>query len=131
MKSLSILLIATLLVAAAARPAVAEVQCNKVVQSLIPCIPYLTAIGGGAKPSAGCCDGVRNLKKMAQSSPDDKRATCECVKQAAGKYSQAIKPEVAAQLPKLCAVEISVPISKDTDCSKLSARGRLVENAGA
>ncbi|CAI0382884.1 unnamed protein product [Linum tenue] len=119
MKFLSILIAAVLVAAVtlSAGPAVAEVKCNQVVQSLIPCIPYLTTVGSGATPSAGCCDGVRKLKKMAQS-PGDKRATCECVKQAAGKYSQGIKPEVAAQLPKLCAVEISVSISKDTDCTK-------------
>ncbi|CAN1314801.1 Non-specific lipid-transfer protein 1 [Linum perenne] len=119
MKSLPIILAAIIAVAAATISAAPPraVSCDQVVRTLIPCLPYLTAAGG----STGCCDGVRSLKKMAEQSPEDKRATCECLKEAATRSQKRIKAEVAAQLPKLCAVDVSVPISKDVDCTKLSA----------
>ncbi|CAN1824318.1 Non-specific lipid-transfer protein 1 [Linum perenne] len=126
MKSLPIILAAIIAVAAATVSAAhpKAVSCDQVVRTLIPCLPYLTAAGGVGTtnpPSTGCCDGVRSLKKMAEQSPEDKRATCECLKEAATRSQKRIKAEVAAQLPKLCAVDVSVPISKDVDCTKLSA----------
>ncbi|KAJ4729619.1 Non-specific lipid-transfer protein [Melia azedarach] len=90
------------------------ITCGQVDSYMAPCLEFLR---GGASPSPGCCTGVQNLRASTPTQ-GDRRAACECLKQAASHYT-GIKPEKASQLPKACGVEIDVPISKDVDCSKI------------
>ncbi|CAL5331288.1 unnamed protein product [Camellia sinensis] len=55
------------------------ISCGQVDGYLAPCVPYL--IGGSGSPAPTCCDGVKNIKGMA-STTADKRAACNCMKQA-------------------------------------------------
>ncbi|KAJ8753446.1 hypothetical protein K2173_019845 [Erythroxylum novogranatense] len=88
--------------------------CGQVDSSLIPCVSYLMR---GGEPASQCCDGVRNIKQMTQTT-EDKRTACECLKQAVVRFPT-ISPEAAAQLPQKCAVDVGVSITKDVDCSKI------------
>ncbi|KAF5744057.1 hypothetical protein HS088_TW08G00649 [Tripterygium wilfordii] len=90
-------------------------SCMQIESMLAPCMPYLLNDG---TPSESCCSGVRSLQSSMPTTTD-RRAACECVKQAASQY-QGIKPDAANQLPKKCGIEFSMPISKDIDCSKIS-----------
>ncbi|OVA01614.1 hypothetical protein BVC80_9073g49 [Macleaya cordata] len=56
-------------------------------------------IGGVPQAAVGCCNGVKQLKAMATTTPD-KRQTCTCVKEAASHY-QNIKDDVATGLPSV------------------------------
>ncbi|OVA09213.1 Plant lipid transfer protein/Par allergen [Macleaya cordata] len=89
------------------------IDCADVDRSLVPCMPYLT--GGAAQPAAGCCAGVKQLTAMATTTPD-KRAACNCVKEAASHY-QNIKDDAATGLPTKCGIPLSFPISKNIDCN--------------
>ncbi|KAJ4842418.1 hypothetical protein Tsubulata_050864 [Turnera subulata] len=91
------------------------ITCQQVDTSLLPCISYLE--NGGSTPSNECCNGVRNIKQITPTTPD-RRAACECIKQAASRYHSAIKPDAAIQLPKLCAVDVGVPITPNIDCNQ-------------
>lgn len=89
------------------------IDCAGLDISLLPCLPYLTV---GGTPAGACCNAVRGIKQFT-ATPEDRRAVCECLKQAATRY-QAIRQDVAAQLPKLCNVDFNVSISRDIDCTK-------------
>ncbi|XP_052195676.1 non-specific lipid-transfer protein 1-like [Diospyros lotus] len=98
-----------------ARPADAAIDCGQVQSGLSPCIPYLT---GGGNPAGSCCQGVRHLASMV-TSKEDRRAACQCAKDAANSF-QNIKDDAAAQLPGKCGVQLNVPISRTIDCSGLN-----------
>nr|P86137.2 RecName: Full=Non-specific lipid-transfer protein 1; Short=LTP1; Short=nsLTP1; AltName: Allergen=Act d 10.01 [Actinidia deliciosa] len=91
------------------------VSCGQVDTALTPCLTYLTK---GGTPSTQCCSGVRSLKSMTGTKVPDRQAACNCLKQAAARY-QGIK-DAAAALSQKCGVQLSVPISRSTDCSKIS-----------
>ncbi|KAK6943611.1 Bifunctional inhibitor/plant lipid transfer protein/seed storage helical domain [Dillenia turbinata] len=90
-------------------------NCAQVDTALVPCVPFLT--GSAPVPASGCCDGVRSIKSMV-ASPADKQAACNCVKEAANRYTN-IKDDAAAALPNKCGVDIGVPISRSVDCTKV------------
>lgn len=87
------------------------ITCGQVDACLVPCMSYLVE---GGTPQPACCDGVKNLKGMA-SNIADKRAACNCVKEAASRYSN-IKDDAAQALPAKCGVQLDIPISKTTNC---------------
>ncbi|KAK6943612.1 Bifunctional inhibitor/plant lipid transfer protein/seed storage helical domain [Dillenia turbinata] len=89
--------------------------CAQVDTALAPCIPFLT--GSAPAPESGCCDGVKSIKSMV-ASPADKQAACNCVKEAANRYTN-IKDDAASALPSKCGVDIGVPISRSVDCTKV------------
>ncbi|XP_057486812.1 non-specific lipid-transfer protein 1 [Actinidia eriantha] len=115
-KGLAITVVAVLaVVQLLARPTDAAVSCGQVDTALTPCLTYLTK---GGTPSTQCCSGVRSLKSMTGTKAD-RQTACNCLKQAAARY-QAIKDAAAAALSQKCGVQFSVPISRKTDCSKIS-----------
>ncbi|KAL7203887.1 hypothetical protein ACSBR2_017026 [Camellia fascicularis] len=77
-----------------------------------PRVPYL--IGGSGSPAPTCCDGIKNIKGMA-STTTDKRATCNCVKQAANHYLN-LKDDAAQSLAVKCGVQMDIPVSRTTNC---------------
>ncbi|XAR63257.1 hypothetical protein NMG60_11023134 [Bertholletia excelsa] len=108
---------------------------GQVNASLAPCVPYLTRGGnpasaccngwmhlwlrvpyltGGGNPAPACCDGVKIIKGMA-SNMADKQAACNCVKQAAIRYSN-LKDDAAQALPTKCGVSMDIPVSRSTNC---------------
>nr|AAM00273.1 lipid transfer protein 2 [Euphorbia lagascae] len=91
------------------------VDCKDVNSNLATCIPYLT--GKDTAPPTTCCDGVKNLPKIAQTTAD-RRAACECVKAAASHYT--INEKAASSLPKDCGAVINIPISKTTNCQQIN-----------
>jgi len=98
-----------------AMPAQADVSCEQVRGFLATCVPYLTD-GGDNDPAEECCNGVRNLNAMAPTT-NDRRAACDCVKQAASRYPN-INEDAASSLPAKCGVQISFPISRNVNCRK-------------
>lgn len=89
----------------------AAINCGQVDASLAPCVPYLTQ---GGSPSAPCCSGVQGIKGMT-TTPEDKRAACNCVKTAANRYPS-LKDDAAQALPDKCGVKLDIPISRSTNC---------------
>ncbi|KAL7203882.1 hypothetical protein ACSBR2_017021 [Camellia fascicularis] len=88
------------------------ISCGQVDGYLAPCVPYL--IGGSGSPAPTCCDGVKNIKGMA-STTADKRAACNCMKQAANRYSN-LKDDAAQSLTAKCGVQMDIPVSRTTNC---------------
>ncbi|XP_051116687.1 non-specific lipid-transfer protein 1-like [Andrographis paniculata] len=90
----------------------AAVSCTAAVQTLNPCLGYLTS---PMAPLGNCCDGVRKLNNMAQSTPD-RQSVCNCLKQVSGSYNT-IDLDKASHLPGQCGVNLPYKISPDIDCS--------------
>ncbi|CAK9188239.1 unnamed protein product [Ilex paraguariensis] len=93
-------------------PGQAVITCEQVDSALAPCVSYLTQ---GGEPSTLCCNGVRSIKEMAQK-PEDKRDECNCMKEAANKYSN-LRDEAAQALPDKCGVKIDFPVSRHINCA--------------
>lgn len=89
------------------------ISCGDVSNALVPCVPCLTS---GGPPSSSCCSGVRSLNSMA-ATQQDRRAACNCVKDAAKNYPN-LKPDAASSLPSRCGVSVNIPISPSVDCNK-------------
>ncbi len=95
-------------------PIAEAITCGQVTSSLTPCIGYLRS--GGAVPG-GCCNGVKSLLTMAQTTAD-RQAACTCIKSAAGSIS-GINPQNAESLPGKCGVNIPYKISTSTNCATI------------
>ncbi|KAL4360946.1 hypothetical protein GQ457_04G032780 [Hibiscus cannabinus] len=93
----------------------AAISCIQVRSLLVGCIPYLT--GNQAVPSVECCGGVSRLPTIAVTT-EDKQAACNCARDTAASMPT-IKEDAAAALPAKCNVQVSFPISKNIDCSKI------------
>ncbi|CAK7349693.1 unnamed protein product [Dovyalis caffra] len=91
------------------------VTCADVNSDLAPCVSFLTGKGGGV-PTPLCCSGVSKLKDSAPTVAD-KRAACDCVKQAATRIPD-IKEDAASSLPTKCNVQLDIPISKNFNCAE-------------
>lgn len=103
-------------VACAPSKARAQVTCNQVENYLTPCISYVA--NGGSVP-ANCCNGIRTLYGLAQTTPD-RQSVCNCLKQAVAQlppYS-GFNVGLAAGLPGKCGVNLPYKISPSTDCKR-------------
>ncbi|KFK26696.1 hypothetical protein AALP_AA8G281300 [Arabis alpina] len=89
----------------------AAISCGTVASSLAPCATYLS--NGGAVPDP-CCEGVKELNSMAQTTPDRQQA-CRCLQSAA----KGLNPSLASGLPGKCGVSIPYPISMSTNCNDI------------
>ncbi|KAL9261471.1 Non-specific lipid-transfer protein-like protein [Drosera capensis] len=87
----------------------AAIACNKVVESLLPCIGYLRA--GGAV-SGSCCNGVRYIVTLPTA---EKRIACACAKQII--ISFGVNLGYANSLPGKCGASFGYTISLNLDCS--------------
>lgn len=91
----------------------AAIECSDVVKSLGPCLNYLK--NGAGTPSTDCCAGANNLNSAATSTAD-RQAICACIKTTAQKINT---NDAAAQgLAGNCGISLSVPVSRNVDCSK-------------
>lgn len=91
----------------------APISCGTVVQSMSPCITYLS---GRMDLTAACCGGVRDLNAIAQTTPD-RQQTCKCL-QAVAKKIPGFNQTRASDLPGKCRVSFPFPISISTNCDK-------------
>ncbi|KAK9290876.1 hypothetical protein L1049_009054 [Liquidambar formosana] len=104
------------MVVGASPHAEAAITCGAVVNSLTPCIPYVTT--GGAVP-ANCCSGIKSLYGAAQTTAD-RQSVCRCLKSAASGISYtSYNLALAAGLPAKCGINIPYKISPSTDCNSV------------
>ncbi|XP_010454878.1 PREDICTED: non-specific lipid-transfer protein 3-like [Camelina sativa] len=92
----------------------AAISCGTVASSLAPCANYLSK--GGVVPGP-CCEGVKSLNGMAQTTPDRQQA-CRCL-QSTAKGLSGLDPSLASGLPGKCGVTIPYPISMSTNCENV------------
>ncbi|CAJ1948408.1 unnamed protein product [Sphenostylis stenocarpa] len=96
----------------------AAVTCDQVVDNLTPCLSYV--MYGGTTVPAQCCNGIRSLYGLAQTT-QDRQTVCRCIKNGVSSsgftYSN-YNLNLAASLPKKCRVNIPYQISPNTDCSR-------------
>ncbi|XP_058757482.1 non-specific lipid-transfer protein A-like [Vicia villosa] len=92
-----------------------DVSCPEAISNLLPCLTFLTGFLPPT-PSAECCTGATNLFNKANTTPI-LRSVCQCLKDASTRFG--VKPDRAAQLPQLCHINLSFPISPTVDCSKI------------
>ncbi|CAK9144795.1 unnamed protein product [Ilex paraguariensis] len=104
-----------LLLLLAPPPSYAAISCSDVIKDIRPCVNYLK--NGSGMPPAACCTGASNLASSATTTAD-KQAACNCIKSAAKNAN--IKSELAKALPANCGITLSIPISPNTDCTKIT-----------
>lgn len=87
------------------------INCDEVEHSLSACISYLIE---DVQPYPSCCNGVRNIKRMAPSVSDQK-SLCICLMNAAKRYSN-LKEDALQTLPHKCGIKLDFPISTTFNC---------------
>ena len=92
----------------------ATITCDRVASDLMPCVGYITG-PTGAKPPPACCDGAKALVAEA-TTPEDRKAACECLKQAAAIFQ--FNYQNAHDLPNYCNIQLPFEITPDLDCNK-------------
>ncbi|XP_027340851.1 non-specific lipid-transfer protein 1-like [Abrus precatorius] len=91
-----------------------EITCDEAIPLFKPCKEYLV---GSAEISPQCCEGANTVYKRA-STTQNRRELCSCLKNAASKYG--VKPDKAKQLPKLCKIDLPVPVDPSIDCNSVA-----------
>ncbi|XP_027352511.1 non-specific lipid-transfer protein 1-like [Abrus precatorius] len=92
---------------------VEAMTCSDVVQTLMPCLSYLTQ---GGNPSQECCDGVRTLQANAATT-SDRQTVCNCLKSNVNNFG--VNANYAQALPAQCHVNIPYAISPSTNCDDI------------
>ncbi|KFK36745.1 hypothetical protein AALP_AA4G164400 [Arabis alpina] len=93
----------------------AALGCGQVNSAVAPCIGYILQ-GGAVTP--GCCNGIRRLNGAARTTPD-RKAACQCLKNAAAALGPGLNAGRAAGLPRACGVSVPFPISTSTNCNNV------------
>ncbi|CAA0835887.1 Non-specific lipid-transfer protein 4 [Striga hermonthica] len=108
-------LILGMLVFLAAEPMVGAISCSDAITKLMPCQPFLLDVGSSV--SVPCCEGAQSLSQLVGSKPEELKAACKCLKQAAA--AMGVDVARAKQIPDLCSVAVPVPIDPNVDCDRL------------
>ncbi|GMI96023.1 ARABIDOPSIS THALIANA LIPID TRANSFER PROTEIN 1, lipid transfer protein 1, LIPID TRANSFER PROTEIN 1 [Hibiscus trionum] len=90
-------------------------SCGDVVSQTVGCIGYLQNRGGNRPPS-GCCNGIRNVIRLARTTRD-RQTVCRCLQTAARAFS-GINYRLVGGLPAKCGVRIPFKISPSTNCNR-------------
>ncbi|KAJ0262288.1 Non-specific lipid-transfer protein 2 [Hirschfeldia incana] len=90
----------------------AALNCGTVINTVTPCIGYLTR---GTSLLSACCSGVTNIKSLVRT-PLDRQIACRCLKDAANAFPS-LNTARAAGLPNACGVTLPYKISKSTNCA--------------
>lgn len=91
-----------------------EVNCLSALQKMIPCQTYL--VYGAPIPSPICCQGVKDLAEIANTSKTQRQSLCQCLKSVAQNFP--INEEKSRALPNLCHVNLNIAITPNIDCTK-------------
>ncbi|KAK8684800.1 hypothetical protein V6N13_040816 [Hibiscus sabdariffa] len=94
----------------------AALSCGDVVSQTAACIGYMQSRGGNRPPS-GCCNGVRNLNRLARTTRD-RQTVCRCLQTAAKAFS-GINYGLVESLPARCGVRVPLKINPSTDCNRV------------
>ncbi|XP_019430990.1 PREDICTED: non-specific lipid-transfer protein 1-like [Lupinus angustifolius] len=90
-----------------------DITCGEAGPLILPCVQFLQGSGPG-QPSAFCCSGAKSIF-VAATSTQNRRALCECFKQAAPLIG--LNPNRSKQLPKLCNINLPFDLDSKIDCN--------------
>ncbi|ESW13467.1 hypothetical protein PHAVU_008G198900 [Phaseolus vulgaris] len=110
---LSLVVVLVLTVAAIEPPK--ALTCEQTKSLVTPCLDFLTSKTN--TPSTPCCEGFNEVIFSAPTK-EEKRATCNCLKEAASHIPN-LDNDKANKLPKVCNFDLDNLISKDFDCEKI------------
>ncbi|CAK7343580.1 unnamed protein product [Dovyalis caffra] len=92
----------------------AAIQCNQVVNTLTPCVPYVIGNGGLTQD---CCNAIKGLNNAASNTPD-RQGVCRCLKSTASQFGyNSRNVALAAGIPGKCGVNLPYKIDPSTDCA--------------
>ncbi|XP_047321021.1 non-specific lipid-transfer protein 3-like [Impatiens glandulifera] len=97
----------------------ADVVCQDLIPSLLPCLNYLTA-PGPAQPGPGCCSATLSIAEIALQSQANLQGVCTCFKSVADSGSFQINFGNAKAITKLCNLPVNIPIEPSVDCTALT-----------
>ncbi|RHN46664.1 putative plant lipid transfer protein/Par allergen [Medicago truncatula] len=85
--------------------------CRDVVETILPCIEYITTPGASTLP-APCCNGMKSLNGEPQ-------YVCRCLKETFF-VLPGLNLAALAALPKNCGVNLPYQITPDMNCDKVN-----------
>ncbi|KAL1203173.1 hypothetical protein V5N11_015408 [Cardamine amara subsp. amara] len=98
-------------------------RCRDVFLSFMPCMGFIEGIF--QQPSPQCCRGVSNLNNVVKStSPGSRQGygevvrVCQCIEIMGNANHPPFLPPAINNLPRLCSLSLSFPISVAMDCSQ-------------
>ncbi|KAJ3693319.1 hypothetical protein LUZ60_008799 [Juncus effusus] len=92
-------------------------SCSNAVNALVPCGTFLLGAGQADQPDQRCCQSAQTLKSMAVT-VDMRKSLCKCLEQSGPSFG--VQPERAKTLPKLCKLDLNIPISPNYNCDLIS-----------
>ncbi|XP_047321097.1 non-specific lipid-transfer protein-like [Impatiens glandulifera] len=104
-----------IIIAAIVLPIDADVVCQDIIPSLLPCLTYLTT-PGPAQPSPSFCSATVSIAEIALQSQADLQGVCTCFKSVADSGSFQINFGNAKAITKLCNLPLNIPIDPNVDC---------------
>ncbi|XP_047337003.1 non-specific lipid-transfer protein-like [Impatiens glandulifera] len=97
----------------------ADVVCQDLIPSLLPCLTYLTA-PGPAQLGPGCCSATLSIAEIALQSQADLQGVCTCFKSVADSGAFHINFGNAKAITKLCNLPVNIPIDPSVDCRTIT-----------
>ncbi|KAG9155584.1 hypothetical protein Leryth_021199 [Lithospermum erythrorhizon] len=91
-----------------------EIQCFSLLGTVLPCKDFMT--GNAEKPSGECCGNLQGLDNQAKASVDDRKAICNCFKEAASSFP--FDPSKLQLLSQVCQLSQDLPIDPNVDCNR-------------
>ncbi|KAJ7981498.1 Non-specific lipid-transfer protein [Quillaja saponaria] len=92
--------------------------CIFVANNLLTCLQFLTGVS--SEPPMECCASIMILNTRAKDSAEDPQHICQCIEDMS--YEMNNIPFIAPRiqdLPTMCQVHLSFPISNSMNCSKV------------
>ncbi|AES79805.1 non-specific lipid-transfer protein Cor a 8 [Medicago truncatula] len=95
----------------------AAIACNDLLETLYPCVEFITS-PGFSDPSSPCCDGIKRINDEAITTLD-RQNVCKCLKPVVP-VLPGLNPDNFATLPDKCGVNLLFSISPHMNCNKIN-----------
>ncbi|KAL3519401.1 hypothetical protein ACH5RR_017550 [Cinchona calisaya] len=90
-------------------------DCRTLLGLLNPCQPFF--LSQTLEPSIDCCIGAQALASIVESSEENMRSSCKCLKKVGKKHP--VPGPIVMQLFSSCNIHINMTIDPNFNCSKL------------
>jgi len=92
----------------------AAISCKDLLETLYPCVEFITS-SGISDPSSPCCDGIKRIHDEATTTID-RQNVCMCLKPVVP-ILPGLNPDNFDTLPDKCGVNLPFSISPRMDCN--------------
>ncbi|KAG9445870.1 hypothetical protein H6P81_011998 [Aristolochia fimbriata] len=94
----------------------AAIECGKMMENLKTCIQFLR--NKVVSPGSACCSTMKELNKGAKTQ-EDRKAACECVKEATADKNPPFKLDRVNSLNHFCVTKLLTDVFINTSCESV------------